>query len=40
MDHPETGEEIIAEQDAKNIEKLRAELAGQKPNIIHRAFQV
>ncbi|OGE53724.1 hypothetical protein PENARI_c007G02753 [Penicillium arizonense] len=40
MDHPETGEEIIAEQDAKNIEKRRAELAGQKSNIIHRAFQV
>ncbi|KAJ6008908.1 hypothetical protein N7522_003924 [Penicillium canescens] len=40
MDHPETGEEIIAEQDAKNIEKRRAELAGQKSNIIYRAFQV
>ncbi|KAJ5174126.1 uncharacterized protein N7482_000003 [Penicillium canariense] len=40
MDHPETGEEIIAEQDAKNTEKRRAELPGQKRNIICRAIQV
>ncbi|KAJ5127698.1 hypothetical protein N7448_008477 [Penicillium atrosanguineum] len=40
MDHPETGEEIIAEQDAKNTEKRRVELAGQKPNITRRVFQV
>ncbi|KAJ5318451.1 hypothetical protein N7476_004871 [Penicillium atrosanguineum] len=39
MDHAETGEEIIAEQDAKNIEK-RAKWAGQKPKITRRAFQV
>ncbi|KAF7545566.1 hypothetical protein G7046_g9535 [Stylonectria norvegica] len=40
MDHPETGEEIIAAQDAKNVEKRRADLAGQKPNILSRAFEV
>lgn len=40
MDHAETGEEIIAEQDAKNIEKRRAKWAGQKPKTTRRAFQV
>ncbi|KAJ2982281.1 hypothetical protein NQ176_g1483 [Zarea fungicola] len=40
MDHPETGEEIIAEQDARNIEQVKAERAVHKRNIITRAFQV
>lgn len=40
LDHPETGEEIIAEQDARNIEQMKAERAVHKRNIFTRAFQV
>lgn len=41
MDHPETGEEIIAANDAKNVSERRASWAeGHKPNIVSRAFQV
>lgn len=41
MDHPETGEEIIAENDRKNVEERRESYAeGRKPSIVTRAFQV
>lgn len=41
MDHPETGEEIIAENDAKNVAARRDSYAsGRKPSIVTRAFQV
>lgn len=42
MDHAETGEDIIAAQDAKNMQERRASWAepGQKPNLLKRFFQV
>ena len=42
MDHAETGEDIIAAQDAKNMEARRASWSepGQKPSLLKRAFQV
>ena len=41
MDHPETGEDIIAANDAKNVEERRESYAeGRKPSIVTRAFQV
>ena len=41
MDHAETGEEIIAENDARNVEMRRESYAeGRKPSIVTRAFQV
>ena len=41
MDHPETGEDIIAANDAKNVEERRASYAeGRKPSVVTRAFQV
>ena len=41
MDHPETGEEIIAANDEKNVSERRASYAeGKKPNVVTRAFQV
>jgi NCS1 family nucleobase:cation symporter-1 len=40
MDHPETGEDIIAENDAKNVEKRRAERAGRRGNIVTQIFEV
>lgn len=41
MDHPETGEEIIAANDAKNVAARRDSYAeGRKPSIITRAFEV
>ncbi|KUJ09942.1 uncharacterized protein LY89DRAFT_723794 [Mollisia scopiformis] len=40
MDHPETGEDIIAAQDAKNVEARRASLAGRRPSIAARVFEV
>jgi NCS1 family nucleobase:cation symporter-1 len=41
MDHPETGEDIVAANDAKNVEERRASYAsGRKPSIVARAFQV
>jgi NCS1 family nucleobase:cation symporter-1 len=41
MNHPETGEDIVAANDAKNVEKRRASYtSGHKPSIIARAFQV
>jgi NCS1 family nucleobase:cation symporter-1 len=40
MDHPETGEDIIAAQDAKNVEKRNAERAERRPSVVARAFEV
>ncbi|ORY09224.1 permease for cytosine/purines, uracil, thiamine, allantoin-domain-containing protein [Clohesyomyces aquaticus] len=40
LNHPETGEDIIAANDAKNVEARRASLAERKPNIIKRMFEV
>ncbi|KAF2000822.1 hypothetical protein P154DRAFT_545377 [Amniculicola lignicola CBS 123094] len=41
MDHAETGEEIIAAQDAKNVEKKQAAReAGRRSSIVARAFEV
>jgi NCS1 family nucleobase:cation symporter-1 len=40
MDHPETGEDIIAAQDAKNVEKRAAERAERRPSVVARAFEV
>ena len=41
MDHPETGEEIVAENDRKNMEERRASWdGGRKPSIVERAFTV
>ncbi|KAF2210985.1 hypothetical protein CERZMDRAFT_44015 [Cercospora zeae-maydis SCOH1-5] len=41
MDHPITGEEIIAANDAKNMEELQARYAaGNRPNFLVRAFLV
>lgn len=39
-DHPDTGEEILVEQDARSVEKRKTEQAGHKPNLFKRAFQV
>jgi NCS1 family nucleobase:cation symporter-1 len=37
MDHPETGEDIIA---AKNVEKRRASRAERRPSIAAQIFEV
>lgn len=41
MNHAETGEEIIAANDAKNVAERRASYAeGHRPSIVTRAFEV
>ncbi|PVH76725.1 hypothetical protein DL98DRAFT_517709 [Cadophora sp. DSE1049] len=40
MDHPELGEDIIAENDLKNVEKKRADRAAKKTSILTRIFEV
>ncbi|ETI29343.1 hypothetical protein G647_01796 [Cladophialophora carrionii CBS 160.54] len=40
MDHPETGEEIIAANDAKNVAERRASLVERRPSAVTRFFQV
>jgi NCS1 family nucleobase:cation symporter-1 len=40
MDHAETGEDIIAANDAKNVEKRRASRAEQGSNIVTQMFEV
>jgi len=41
MDHAETGEDIIAAQDAKNVEKRRESYAeGRRPSVIAQMFEV
>ncbi|KAL5438606.1 hypothetical protein PMIN06_010205 [Paraphaeosphaeria minitans] len=40
MDHPETGEDIIAAQDAKNVQERRGSWSEHKPNVVSRMFSV
>ena len=40
MDHADTGEEIIAAQDMKNVERKLAERHGKKPGIVAKIFSV
>ena len=40
MDHPETGEDIIAAQDAKNVEGRRASRADRKQSVVSTFFEV
>ncbi|KAF2803912.1 uncharacterized protein BDZ99DRAFT_452312 [Mytilinidion resinicola] len=40
MDHPETGEDIIAANDAKNVEQRRASRAERRPSIVAQIFEV
>lgn len=40
MDHAETGEEIIAAQDAKNVEARRADYAERRPSVVKKIFTV
>lgn len=40
MDHPVTGEDIIAAQDTKNLEERRASLAGRRSSIVQKVFEV
>ncbi|KAF2651533.1 hypothetical protein K491DRAFT_696376 [Lophiostoma macrostomum CBS 122681] len=40
LDHPDTGEEIIAAQDAKNVENRRASLNGRRESITQKVFSV
>ena len=40
MDHPETGEDIIAANDAKNVEARRVSLAGRKQSVVAHMFEV
>jgi nucleobase:cation symporter-1, NCS1 family len=40
MDHAETGEDIIAANDAKNLEQRRASRAEHRPSIVAQMFEV
>lgn len=40
MDHAETGEDIIAANDAKNVEERRASLAGRRQSVVAKIFEV
>ncbi|KAG0650443.1 putative permease [Hyphodiscus hymeniophilus] len=40
MDHAETGEDIIAANDAKNVEKRRADRAERKQSVVAQMFEV
>jgi NCS1 family nucleobase:cation symporter-1 len=41
LDHPETGEDIVAANDAKNVEERRASVAaGRKPSVVAQMFEV
>ena len=40
MDHAETGEDIIAAQDAKNVEERRESWAERRPSVATRMFTV
>jgi nucleobase:cation symporter-1, NCS1 family len=40
MDHAETGEDIIAAQDAKNVEQRRASWAERRPSVVAQMFMV
>ena len=40
LDHPDTGEDIIAAQDAKNVEEKRAVRQERKPSVVTKFFEV
>lgn len=40
MDHAETGEDIVAAQDAKNVQERRGSWSEHKPNMVSRMFTV
>ena len=40
MDHAETGEDIIAANDAKNVEARREIRAERKPSVVTKFFEV
>lgn len=40
MDHPETGEDVIAANDAKNVEIRRASYAERRPSMVTKFFEV
>jgi NCS1 family nucleobase:cation symporter-1 len=40
MDHAETGEDIIAAQDAKNVEERRASRIERRPSVVTKFFEV
>ena len=40
MDHAETGEEIIAANDAKNVQERRASRAERKQSVVTTFFEV
>lgn len=40
MDHAETGEDIIAANDAKNVQERRASWSEHRPSVVSRFFQV
>jgi nucleobase:cation symporter-1, NCS1 family len=40
LDHPETGEDIIAAQDAKNVEARLASRAERRPSVVAQMFEV
>lgn len=40
MDHPETGEDIIAANDAKNVQERRSSRDERRPSMVSRFFQV
>lgn len=40
MDHAETGEDIIAANDAKNVEERRASRVERRPSLVTRLFEV
>jgi nucleobase:cation symporter-1, NCS1 family len=40
MDHAVTGEDIIAANDAKNVQERRASFSERKPSLVTRFFTV
>lgn len=40
MDHPETGEDIIAANDAKNVQERRDSRTERRPSLVTRLFEV
>jgi len=40
MDHPVTGEDIVAANDAKNVAERRAHRTERKPSIVTKIFEV
>ncbi|KAK4947517.1 hypothetical protein LTR10_013462 [Elasticomyces elasticus] len=40
MSHPETGEDIIAAQDARNVQQRRASYAERRPSVVTKFFEV